>query len=160
MSRSLFILIGALALGAVIFGGSYFVAHRTSVICCQNPADDLSWLRTEFHLSDAEMARIRELHQGYVPACMERCAKIAENKRELDSLLNNTNLTAEAQAKMNEISALRTECQTQMLKHFIAVSQAMPPEQGQRYFAVMKKLTLGNHEEIESHMAGMEPAHP
>jgi hypothetical protein len=154
MNRSLVILIGALAVGAAIFGGSYFVAQRTSVMCCQNPADDLNWLRTEFHLSDPEMARIRALHDGYLPGCEERCAVIAKKKRELGMLLTGTNLTAEAQEKMSEIAALRAQCQAQMLKHFIAVSQAMPPEQGRRYLAEMKRLTLGNHEQIEQAMSG------
>ena len=64
MNRSLVILIGALALGATIFAGSFLAARRATVACCVRPADDLSWLQTEFHLSDAEMARIRELHEG------------------------------------------------------------------------------------------------
>jgi hypothetical protein len=154
MNRSLVIILGALAIGAAVFAGSYFASQRACVMCCANPADDLSWLRTEFHLSDTEMARIRKLHEGYKPKCAEICAQIAAKKRELNSLLGTgTNLTAEAQAKLNEIAALRAQCQAQMLQHFIAVSQAMPPEEGRRYLAEMKKLTLGYHEEIEQSMS-------
>jgi hypothetical protein len=40
-----------------------------------------------------------------------------------------------------------------MLRHFIAVSQAMPPEQGQRYLAEMKQLTLGTNELMEQSMS-------
>jgi hypothetical protein len=162
MNRPLILLLGALVLGVGIFGGSYFVAHRACVMCCQNPGDDLGWLRTEFHLGDAEMARIRELHNGYLPGCERRCAKIAEMKRELDLLLADTNQFAAAQEKLKEIAALRADCQSEMLKHFIAVSQVMPPEQGQRYLAEMKKLTLGSHEQIEQSMsdhAGHEHHH-
>lgn len=155
MNRSLVILLGALALGAAIFAGSYFASQRATVICCANPADDLSWLRSEFHLSDAEMARIRELHEGYQPKCAEMCAKIAEQKRELETLLGNgTNITAEAQAKLTEIATLRAQCQAQMLQHFVAVSQTMPPEEGRRYLAEMKRLTLGFHEQTEQSMSG------
>ena len=32
-----------------------------------------------------------------------------------------------------------------MLQHFLTVSQVMPPEQGQRYLAEMKRLTLGTN---------------
>ena len=153
MNRSLIILFGALALGAAVFAGSYFTAQRATVMCCVKPADDLNWLRTEFHLSDAEMAHIRELHEGYLPKCGEMCAKIAAKKRELDSVLGNgTNLTAEAQTKINEVAALRAQCQAQMLQHFISVSQAMPPEQGKRYLAEMKRLTLGTNELMEQSM--------
>ena len=153
MNRSLVIFLGALALGAGIFAGSYFTAQRATVMCCVQPADDLNWLRTEFHLSDAEMAHVRELHEGYLPKCGEMCAKIAAKKGELASVLGNgTNLTAEAQTKLNEVAALRAQCQAQMLQHFISVSQAMPPEQGKRYLAEMKRLTLGTNELMEQSM--------
>jgi small-conductance mechanosensitive channel len=159
MNRSLVILLGALALGAAIFAGAYFASQRATEMCCANPADDLSWLRTEFHLGDAEMARIRELHEGYQPQCAEICAQIAAKKRELATTLGaSTNLTAEAQAKLNEIAALRAQCQAQMLQHFTAVSQAMPPEQGCRYLEEMRRLTLDTHEQTEQSMSG-DPGH-
>lgn len=165
MTRSLLILLGALLAGLAIFAGSYFAAQRTTMMCCANPADDLSWLRSEFHLSDADMTRVRQLHEGYKPQCAEICARIAEQNRELQTLLGpGTNLTAAARAKLNEIAQLRAQCQAQMFQHFIAVSQAMPPEQGRRYLAEMKQLTFGSHEQMEqamSDMPGMSggPAH-
>jgi len=155
MIRSLVILAGALALGAGIFFCSYLTARHTTMVCCAKPADDLSWLQTEFHLSDTEMADVRRLHEGYLPKCAEICAKIAAKKSELDAVLgSSTNITPEAQAKLNELAALRAQCQAQMLEHFTAVSRAMPPEQGARYLAEMKKLTLGDHEEMEQSMSG------
>jgi hypothetical protein len=155
MSRSLFILLGALALGSAIFACSYFASQRTCMMCKTQPTDDLAWLRTEFHLSDAEMARIRQLHEGYLPKCAEMCAKIAAKKTELESALGNgTNLTVEAQTKLNELAELRAQCQSQMLQHFITVSQTMPPEEGQRYLDEMKRVTLGFHEQTEQTMSG------
>jgi hypothetical protein len=155
MNRSLVILLAALALGAAIFAGSYFTARHATVMCCAKPADDLDWLRTEFSLSDAEMARVRELHEGYLPKCAAMCAKIAAKKSELESVLGTgTNLTAEAQTKLKEIGELRAQCQAQMLQHFITVSQAMPPDQGQRYLAEMKRRTLGTNELMEQSMSG------
>ena len=155
MKRSLLILLGALTLGTAIFAGSYFVAQHTTKMCCAKPADDLAWLQDEFHLSDREMAQVRELHEGYMPKCMEMCAKIAAKKTELEaSLGNGTNLTSEAKTKMAELAALRAQCQAQMLQHFITVSQAMPPEQGSRYLAKMKRLTLGDAGQMESSMSG------
>ena len=142
-------------LGAVLFAGAYFASQRATVMCCAQPTDDLSWLREEFHLSDADMARIRALHEGYQPKCAEMCAKIAAKKNEVAELIGTgTNLTAEAQAKLSEVADLRAQCQAQMLEHFIAVSQTMPAEQGQRYLAEMKRLTLGNHEQMEQSMSG------
>lgn len=155
MKRSFIILLGALTLGTAIFAGSYFAARRATVMCCVNPADNLSWLRTEFHLNDAQMARIRKLHDGYKPKCREICAQIAEQEQELQTLLgNSTNITAAAQAKLNKIAMLRAKCQSNMLQHFITVSHAMPPEQGRRYLAEMKRLTLSFHKQTEQSMAG------
>ena len=154
MNRSLIILLGALALAAAVFAGSYFVSQRACVTTMTRSADDLSWLRDEFHLSDTEMARVRQLHEGYMPQCAKMCALIAAKNTEAQTALGGgTNVTAQAQRKLTELGELRAQCQAQMLRHFIEVSQAMPPEQGRRYLAEMKKLTLGFHEEIEQSMS-------
>ena len=80
--------------------------------------------------------------------------RIAAKKAEVQAALaNGTNVTADAQQKLIELGELRAQCQAQMLQHFIAVSQAMPPEQGRRYLAEMEQLTLGSHEEIEQSMS-------
>ncbi|MGA3283657.1 MAG: hypothetical protein ABSD57_04265 [Verrucomicrobiota bacterium] len=164
MSRSLVIVLGALALGAAVFAGSFFAGQRACVASMTRSADDLSWLRDEFHLSDAEMARIRQLHEGYLPQCAKMCALIATKKSELQAALaDGTNITADAQKKLIELGEIRGQCQAQMLRHFIAVSQAMPPEQGRRYLVEMQRLTLGFHEEIEQSMtpaAGHEHHQP
>jgi small-conductance mechanosensitive channel len=161
MNRSLVILLGALALCAALFGGSYFAGQRACLMT--RPTDDLSWLRDEFHLSDAEMARIQKLHEGYLPKCAEMCAKIAAKKSELETALGGTtNINPVAQQKLAEIAALRAQCQAQMLQHFNEVSQTMPPEQGRRYLAEMQRLTLGFHEQTEQSMsesAGHEHHH-
>jgi len=152
MNRSLVILLGALALAAAVFAGSYFVSQRACLMT--RSSDELSWLRDEFHLSDAEMARVRQLHEGYMPQCAKMCALIAAKQAEVQTALGNgTNVTAEAQKKLTELGELRAQCQAQMIQHFVTVSQAMPPEQGQRYLAEMKKVTLGSHEEIEQSMS-------
>jgi hypothetical protein len=49
-----------------------------------------------------------------------------------------------------------------MLRHFATVSQAMPPEQGRRYLAEMKRVTLGTNGLMEQSMsdhAGHEHQH-
>jgi len=154
MRRSLVILLGLLAVAGAVFAGSYFVVQR---ICARNmssPADDLAWLRHEFRLSDAELARIRQLHDGYLPKCGEMCDRIAAKKKEVENALTGaTNVTDDAQQKLIELGVLRARCQAQMLQHFVEVSQAMPPEQGRRYLTEMQRLTLGFHEQIEHSMS-------
>jgi len=153
MNRSLVILLSALVLGVALFAGAFFAGQRACLMT--RSADDLSWLRDEFHLGDAEMARIQKLHEGYLPKCAEMCAKIAAKKSELETALgSSTNVSPVAQQKLAELAALRAQCQAQMLQHFNEVSQTMPPEQGRRYLAEMQRLTLGFHEQTEQTMSG------
>src|SRR5206468_5390072 len=104
---------------------------------------ELMWLKKEFNLSEAEFTRISALHAAYRPQCAERCRRIAAKNAELKSLLNQTNaLTRDVESKLSEAAALRLECQKAMLKHFIEVSQTMPPEQGKRYLAWVEERTF------------------
>src|ERR1051325_388368 len=154
MRRPLFILVGLLAVGAAVFAGSFFVSRQICMKEACNPADDLAWLRQEFHLSDAEMTRVRQLHEGYMPKCAEMCARIAAKKKEVEAALNGmTNINAESELKLKELGELRAQCQAQMLQHFVEVSRAMPAEQGRRYLAEMQRLTIGGHEQIEQTMS-------
>jgi hypothetical protein len=152
MNRPLVILLGALVLCAAIFVGSYIVGQRACNM--MSGTDDLSWLRNEFHLNDADMARVRQLHEGYMPQCVEMCAKLAAKKAEVTTAFTNgTNVSFEAQRKLTELGELRAQCQGQMLQHFINVSHAMPPEEGRRYLAEMERMTIGFHDDIEQTMS-------
>jgi hypothetical protein len=154
MKRSLLILVIVLLAGSALLAGSYLMSRRVCEACGGESADNLDWLRQEFHLSDADMARMHQLHDGYLPKCAEMCAEIAAKKQELDAALAGaTNLTPVAKQKLTELAVLRSQCQAQMLQHFIEVSQAMPPEQGRRYLAEMERLTVGAHEQTEQTMS-------
>jgi len=127
---------------------------RLSAERWSHPQEDLAWLRREFRLGQEEMSRIRRLHEGYLPVCREWCARIAAKKAELESELSRSGgFTPRAAELVRELAALRAECQVAMLRHFEEVSQAMPPDQGRRYFAEMLRLTLGTHEATERAMA-------
>lgn len=154
MKRSALILMLALAASATVFVGSYLIAQRICAKHLVNPADDLAWLRQEFRLTDAELGKVRTLHEGYLPKCAEMCARIGAKKQELEQVLaGQTNVSATMEQKLSELGALRAQCQTEMLRHFVEVSQAMPPEQGRRYLAEMQRVTLGTHEQIEQSMS-------
>jgi hypothetical protein len=154
MKRSLTIVIIGLLAAAALFAGSYLMGRRVCQACVQPSADSLDWLRQEFQLSDADMAHVRELHNGYMPKCADMCAKIAAKKQELDAALAGaTNVSPAAKQKLTELAVLRSQCQAQMLEHFVEVSRAMPPEQGRRYLAEMERLTIGSHEQTEQTMS-------
>lgn len=154
MKRPVLILVFALLAAGALFGSSYFLGRHVCEACDAKSADTLDWLRQEFHLSDPEMARIRQLHNGYLPKCAEMCARIAAKKQELDAALaDGTNVNAVAKQKLTELAVLRSQCQAQMLEHFIEVSKAMPPEEGRRYLSEMERLTIGSHEQTEQTMS-------
>ena len=155
MRKPAIILASTLALGLALFAGTFYCARYVCVQRMVNPADDLNWLKIEFRLSDTDLARIRVLHDGYLPKCSDNCANIAAKKRELaQAIVAGTNTTATLDQLRAEVVALRSHCQTEMLAHFEEVSRAMPPAQGQRYLAEMKRLTLGEHEQVEQSMSG------
>ena len=155
MRRSLFIVLGVVASAAAILAMCYFAAARVRASQSTSATDELAWLRAEFKLSDAEMARVRQLHDGYMPKCEEMCARIAAKNRELDEVLDaSPQFTPVIERKLAEVAALRAECQGHMLRHYYEVSHAMPPAQGARYLAQMKRLTLGLHAQQEQAMTG------
>lgn len=161
MKRPLIIAVCVLLAGGALFASSCFLGRRVCALCATRQTDSLDWLRQEFHLSDAEMARIHGLHDDYMPKCAEMCAQIAAKKQELDqALAGATNLSDVAKQKLTELAVLRSRCQAQMLEHFIEVSRAMPPEEGARYLSEMERLTIDTHEQTEQAMSNHGgPAH-
>jgi hypothetical protein len=159
MRRSLLVVLAVLMASAALVGLSSAVTRRLCAQHLVNPADDLAWLHREFRLGNAEMQRVRQLHEGYLPKCRELCERMAARKKQLQAALQaGPGFTPDAERIISELAALRAQCQTQMLRHFYEVSQAMPREQGLRYLAEMQRLTLGFHEQVEQAMAGEAPA--
>lgn len=159
MKRPIAIVLVGLLVVAAVFAASFAVSRQ---LCVRHvvQADDLQWLQEEFDLSDADLSRVRKLHDGYLPKCAEMCRRIAGKKQELEqALAGQPSLTAAAEKHLFELGALRAQCQTEMLRHFAEVSQAMPPAQGRRYLAEMQRLTLGFHEQIEQSMSKDGHAH-
>ncbi len=154
MRRSLTIVLAVVLASAAVVALSSAITKRLCVQILLAPAGDLAWLRSEFRLSEAELARIRELHDGYLPKCRDFCERIDARKHELQALLAlPTNATAAVEQKLIEVGTVRAQCQAAMLQHFREVSRVMPPEQGRRYLAEMQRLTLGFHEQIERTMS-------
>lgn len=158
MRRPLLILLALFLVGISVFVASYGIASRWSVGRVARTADDLAWLRMEFGLGEEEMARVRVLHEGYLPRCREFCARIAARKDELRAVLaSGTEAHESIGRRLAEIGSIRAQCQTAMLLHFEEVSRAMPPEQGRRYLDEMRRLTLDAHHECERSMSPETP---
>lgn len=137
-------MMGALALGAALFGSSYVVSQRLCQVCVAQPAGGLDWLRKEYYLNDGEMARIQKQQANYLSQCAMMCQMVADKKLELAAALNNTSdVSPIAEQKLSELATCRAQCQSKMLQYFVQVSQVMPPAEGRRYLAEMQNFTLG-----------------
>jgi len=119
MRRSLFILLAMLLAGAAVFLAGQRLAAHWRVHLAVRPGAELDWLRLEFRLGEAELARVQQLHDGYLPRCREYCERIDRGKQELLGLLEaGTNAPAVIELKLVEIGTLRAQCQAAMLRHF------------------------------------------
>jgi hypothetical protein len=156
---ALILLLGLLVSGAA-FAGFYYLGTRPCRALMSQPEPELAWLKKEFHLSDVELDRITKLHEAYLPACAQRCMRIAEQNRQLEQLLSETpSVTAEVQNLLAERATTRAECEAEMLKHFLEVSRTMPPEQGRRYLEWVEQQTFLNSQGMESRHQTMEGHH-
>lgn len=115
------------------------------------PQPELAWLKKEFHLSDAEFARITRLHAAYLPQCAQRCLRIAEQNRQLEQLLSQaSSVTPEIQNLLAERAKTRADCEAEMLNHFLEVSRAMPPDEGRRYLEWVEQQAFLNDPAMET----------
>src|SRR5512140_2484600 len=143
MKKGVTILLLGLLLGTAGFSGFYYLGTASSRNLRRDPQPELAWLKREFKLTDAEFARIAQLHAAYLPHRAERCRRIEEQHQKLRELFSNaTNMSPEIQGIIAQRATMRAECEAEMMKHFIQVSRTMPPDQGRRYIAWVEDQTF------------------
>ena len=143
MKKSIAILCAGLLVCVAAFCGFYYMGTASQRAVVSSATPELMWLQKEFNLTDAELTRITKLHDDYQPHCAEMCRRIDEQGARLKTLLTATNaMTPEIEAALAESTKLRADCQRDMLQHFFAVSQTMPPAQGRRYLEWISERTF------------------
>lgn len=143
MKRSAVILLLGLLLATSGFLSFYYLGTASCRGMLREPQPELAWLKKEFKLTDAEFARISELHAAYLPQCALRCQLIEEKNQKLKQLFSgSTNVTPEIQSLLAERAKMRADCEAEMMKHFMEVSRTMPPEQGRRYLEWVEQQTV------------------
>jgi len=151
MKTGALILLLGLVLATAAFSGFYYLGTASYRNMMQKPQPELAWLKKQFNLSEAEFDRVVRLHEAYLPQCAERCRLIEEQNQKLQALLGqSTEVTPEIQALLVQRAQTRASCETEMLKHFLAVSRTMPPEQGRRYLAWVEQQTILNRQPMEA----------
>lgn len=95
---------------------------------------ELEWLRHEFKLTDAQFAKVSELHLAYRPTCEGLCLKVMASQDKIKTLVHHgTQVSPELTAALLEQAALHVECQTAMLTHLYQTAACLPPEQARSY---------------------------
>jgi hypothetical protein len=161
MRKGLIILLGGLAM----FGFAWFATYQAGTFSLRQADRDrnpeLLWLQQEFRLGASEYGRIRELHDAYLPACRLRCQAIHEvSTRIRRELSRQAKVTPAVEQLLLERGRLIADCQLEMLRHFQAVSESMPPAQGRRYLTwVMEHTCLRDPMSGGPEAAAMQASH-
>jgi hypothetical protein len=143
MKRPWLILVAGLVGAVLAYSAFYYGGTQTCRMMQHDRTPELAWLKTEFRLSDADFARVSQMHEAYMSGCMERCQHIDEKNQHLKQLLAATNaVSPEIERTLAEAAQLRAQCQKEMLQHFYDVSRTMPPAQGDRYLAWVQERTI------------------
>jgi len=143
-------LLGTIALIALLGAASAFVGYRMNCNPAMHAAvakgDTMEWLRTDFHLTDAQFAAIRRVHASYAGTCEEHCRMIQEATRARDALAAAHGDKAAIDAANREIQRMRTACEGAIAAHVRRVAALMSPEEGRRYLAlVLPKIASFDH---------------
>lgn len=134
MKRFLLLILIAVAVAAAGHLVSYELATREAKACLDHTDGGMAWLRREYHLSDAQFAKVARMHDAYRPTCEAMCRRIAVSYEKVHGLMTSgTAVTPETEAALGEWAALQNECRMAMLRHIYAVSAEMNPEDGRRY---------------------------
>jgi hypothetical protein len=141
-------LLGTCALLAVAALATGFLCFRLGadpvLQAAVRQGDPMEWLRTDFHLDDAQFAAVKKLHEAYAPSCEEHCRLIQEAARARAALrAADPAAIAAAEGKLQE---LRNLCETAITRHVRQVAAEMSPAEGARYLAlVLPKISDFDH---------------
>jgi hypothetical protein len=143
MKRALLIILCGLIAGIAAYICVFLAGSSPQKSAAGGEQPALAWMRREYKLSDAQFRQLCALHDAYRPKCADMCRLIDDKNAQLQTLLAATNtITPEIRQALAEAAQIRAQCQANMLEHFYAVSQTMPPAQGQRYLAWIRAETL------------------
>ncbi|XHR30317.1 MAG: Spy/CpxP family protein refolding chaperone [Chthoniobacteraceae bacterium] len=131
----LILLVTALVAAGGYFAAFHLMAHGTPTQCLMNQPDcGMQWLKSEYHLTDAQYAKIAQMHSDYRPTCDLLCARVATANEKLNELIAASPVvTPEIEAELKEWALLQNDCRVAMLRHVYAVAAEMKPEEGRRY---------------------------
>jgi len=104
---------------------------------------ELTWLRNELNLTEAQFVKVRKLHASYRPKCTEMCRRISEAHERIEGFAAaHRVITPEYKAALNGHASIHVECQEAMLNHLYETAATLNPEQSKRYLEAMLPFAL------------------
>lgn len=139
MNRTLLILLLGLGVGFATHTG-YYRLHRPSGM--DSLDGQLAWIKTELDLSDAQFARIKELHEQSSPRLRLLAAEVARMQEEFAAFENTRRTTDRVDfiefAQFVETRRnINRECLESTRSLVQATAGVMTPEQRTRYLGIV-----------------------
>lgn len=136
------------ALAAVTCWATFWMTGDRGVKAAVEKRDAMEWLRTDFTLTDAQFAKIKQLHDSYSVVCEKHCMDIMHATRARNDLraspAPNATATAAADKRVEE---LRLICETAIAAHVRQCAAEMAPAARDRYLAlVLPKIADFDHQ--------------
>jgi hypothetical protein len=109
--------------------------------------DAMEWLRTDFNLSDAQFARVKQLHESYSLVCGKHCQDIMDAAQARDALKSKPGADPKALATAEKrVEELRQICETAIAAHVRQCAAEMSAPARERYLAlVLPKIADFDH---------------
>jgi hypothetical protein len=134
------------ALAAVACALAFHFSGDPTLKAAVAKRDALEWLRAEFQLTDAQFAKIRQLHESYSIVCEKHCMDIMEAARARDELRKTSTDAAALAAANQRVEELRQVCETAIAAHVRQCAAEMSPAARDRYLAlVLPKIADFDH---------------
>jgi len=147
MKRPLLMLGLALLAGALAFFGmrNHQMGERSGALLVDQ-LPELAWLQKDLQLSEDEFSKVKELHLGYRPKCIEMCTRISDAREKL-------RLASQAQRQMNpdlenairEYAKVQADCQQAMLQHLYQTAAVLSPQKAERFLKAALPAALGGY---------------
>jgi hypothetical protein len=137
MKNFLLTLLAVIAAG-VLAAGAFFRWHSDDALhTAAQERDAMMWLRTEFHLSDAQFAAVAKLHEDYSVECAGHCAAIGSARAQLATAEKSGQPAATLAALRRNVAERELACRMAIGAHLRKVAASMPPGEGERYLQLL-----------------------
>lgn len=138
------LLVGAIA--AATCALAFHLSSDSAVRAALAKGDAMEWLRRDFHLTDAQFAKIKRLHDSYSIVCEEHCREVMQAVGARDKLKAVSADSAVIAAANQRVEEMRQVCETAIAAHVRQCAAEMSPESAQRYLAlVLPKIADFDH---------------